>query len=212
MRAERTASRAELKLIDDAAAALLRAPGPVALAISGGRDSMALLHAVHRALNGVTPAHRTAPVRVITFDHGTGPAATAAAAFVVETARRLGLDVVAGRSTQPAATEAGWRAARWSYFASVVPSGATIATAHTRDDHVETIAMRVRRGSGARGLAGLEYAPPRIARPFVSIARVSVARYAAHHDVPYLEDPSNASRQHFRNRVRLDLLPAMRRL
>ena len=173
---------------------------------------MALLHAVHRALHAAAPGIRTASVRVVTFDHGTGPAATSAAALVTSEARRVGFDVVSGRATRPAATEAAWRAARWSYFASVLPPGGTIATAHTRDDHIETVAMRVLRGSGARGLAGLEYQAPRITRPFVRIARNVVARYAASQDVRYIEDPSNVSRRHFRNRVRLDLLPAIRRL
>jgi tRNA(Ile)-lysidine synthase len=212
MRAERAVSEPEQKQIDDAARALLSAPGQVVLAISGGRDSMALLHAVHGAIAAAAPGQRTAPVRVVTFDHGTGPAATRAAALVVGEARRLGLHAHSGRATQPAATEAAWRAARWAYFASVLPPDGTIATAHTRDDHVETVAMRVIRGSGARGLAGLEHAAPRITRPFVRIARDVVARYADSHGVRYVEDPSNASRRHFRNRVRLDLLPAIRRL
>jgi tRNA(Ile)-lysidine synthase len=72
--------------------------------------------------------------------------------------------------------------------------------------------MRVLRGSGARGLAGLLSDTPGIVRPFVRIGRDAVARYAAEHGVRCVEDPSNASRRHLRNRVRLDLLPAIRRL
>src|SRR3954467_9768330 len=83
------------------------------LAVSGGRDSMALLHAVAR----VAPRS----VRVVaTFDHGTGPAATRASRLVARDAARLGFPVVIGRApagTRP--TEAGWRAARQRFFNDV---------------------------------------------------------------------------------------------
>src|SRR5688500_6211298 len=74
------------------------------LAVSGGRDSMALLHAV------AAWRPRDVVVRVATFDHGTGPAARSAARLVVRTARRLGLVVVAGR---PPAGHAGRTEAEW---------------------------------------------------------------------------------------------------
>ena len=212
MRAERTVSGPELQQIDDAARGLIGARGQVLLAVSGGRDSMALLHAVHRAIHSAAPSVPIARVRVVTFDHGTGPAATTAAELVSREAGKLGFEVLSGRATVPATTEAAWRAARWSYFASVLPLDGRIATAHTRDDHIETVAMRVLRASGARGLAGLASNTPRIARPFLPIARDSVARYVIHHGVRYVSDPSNASRRHLRNRVRLDLLPAIRRV
>ena len=72
--------------------------------------------------------------------------------------------------------------------------------------------MRILRGAGARGLAALAAGADDVARPFLRIVRdVSVAAFARSKAVPFLEDPSNASREHLRNRVRLDLLPAVRR-
>jgi tRNA(Ile)-lysidine synthase len=70
--------------------------------------------------------------------------------------------------------------------------------------------MRVLRGSGARGLAGL-YARSPVLRPLLGVSRLDVAGYAHAMGVEWVEDPSNLSRRHLRNRVRLDLLPALER-
>src|SRR5213075_2601511 len=99
---------------------------------------MALLHAVAR----VAPRS----VRVVaTFDHGTGPAATRASRLVARDAARLGFPVVIGRApagTRP--TEAGWRAARQRFLSDVaIAARAVVATAHTQDDQLETVLMRV---------------------------------------------------------------------
>ena len=167
---------------------------------------MVLLHAVHRALTALSAHVEKPSVTVVTFDHGTGAAATAAAALVAEEASARGLPQTTS------ATEAGWRDARWSFVRSVTPPGAVVATAHTWDDHLETVVMRVLRNAGARGLAGLAAATPGLTRPFLEVRRSAIARYASDHAVPFIDDPSNQSRRHFRNRVRLDLLPAIRTL
>ncbi len=185
--------------------ALARAPGPVVLAVSGGRDSMTLMHAVAR----------WAPDRlaaVATFDHGTGSYATDAAAHVAANARRLGLTVVRERAHTSAHSEAEWRAARWRFLHRVAGAfGARVATAHTRDDQAETIVMRLLRGTGTRGLAALA-APTRIVRPWLDVSRTEVAAWAAAESIAFLDDPMNASRRFQRGRVRHDLLPAFERL
>jgi len=175
------------------------------LAISGGLDSMVMLEAFARV----------APERiavVATFDHGTGAHARRAAALVARRARTLGLAVRTGRTAAALHGEAAWREARWRFLRAVAGDvGGTIVTAHTDDDHLETVAMRILRGSGARGLAGL-LAPSDVERPFLAIRRATLEAYARAHDVRWVVDPSNASRAFFRNRVRLDLLPALRRV
>lgn len=182
--------------------ALTRVDGPLVLAISGGRDSMALMHAVARWARG-----RLATVA--TFDHGTGGYATDAAALVAAEARRLGLTVVRERARVPAHSEAAWRAARWKFLQRVAKAyGARVATAHTRDDQAETIVMRLLRGAGTRGLAALA-APSHIVRPWLAVSRAEVAAWAAAEGIPFLEDPTNASRAFQRGRVRHDLLPAL---
>ena len=172
------------------------------VAVSGGRDSMVLLEAIIRV-------SRDKIASVATFDHGTGDAATRAARFVTDYARCARLDVRAGESTTPATTEAAWRAQRLGFLRDVAHQfDARILTAHTLDDHLETVLMRALRGARARGLAGL-LAPSDIIRPLVTMPRTIVAACASAWGVPFLEDPTNLSRAHLRNRMRLDLLPAL---
>jgi tRNA(Ile)-lysidine synthase len=176
--------------------------GRLLLAVSGGRDSMALLHAMAR----------WAPERVAvvaTFDHGTGAHATEAAALVVAESRRLGFAVVRERARTPISGEVAWRAARWEFLRRVANGfTARVATAHTRDDQVETVLMRWMRGAGARGLAGLA-APSLVVRPWLDVSRAEVTAWGAEEGVPYVEDPSNADPRHLRVTLRHHLLPAL---
>ena len=174
------------------------------LAVSGGRDSIAMLHAAARAA-------RASVAMVATFDHGTGQHATEAARHVESEAARLGLPCIAGRASKAGKSEDEWRNARRQFLRGVALfNGGVIATAHTLDDHVETVVMRVLRDAGARGLAGL-YAPSDSVRPLLGFTRADVASYASQVGASWIEDPTNESRRHFRNRVRLDLLPALER-
>jgi PP-loop family len=85
-----------------------------------------------------------------------------------------------------------------------------VATAHSEDDQAETVFMRLLRGSGVRGLAGL-LAPGPILRPVLSLSRPTLRAMVDSQAVPFLDDPSNQDRRHLRNRVRLELLPAVAR-
>lgn len=172
----------------------------VLLAVSGGADSMALLHAM-----AAVATHRIAAVAV--FDHGTGAHATAAADVVVGAARRMGLRVVHGRAVRAGRTEAEWRAARWAFLRDMAQRfGARVATAHTADDQLETMVQRWMRGTGTRGLAALA-AQSDVVRPLLSVRRAAIRHYCQQHDLRWLEDPANADRRHLRVRLRLDVLP-----
>jgi len=177
-------------------------PGRYLLAVSGGRDSMLLLDAWSR--------WRADGAVVATFDHGTSSASRRAAAFVQRAAERRGFSVVTGAARGlRGADEAAWRAARHEFLSGWARKlGARACTAHTRDDQAETVLMRVLRGAGARGLAGM-YAASGIARPFLDVDRADVALAAAALGLRFVDDPTNADRRHLRNRVRLDLLPAL---
>lgn len=183
----------------------LRGELPIVLAISGGVDSMVLLDAAAATV----PARRLC---VATFDHGTGSAATKAAALVRVRAAVFGLACVSERARTRlwSRAEAELRNARWRFLRSVASRrGALVATAHTQDDQVETVLMRVLRGAGARGLAGM-YAPSDVARPLLAFTRRDVMRYARARGLDWIEDPSNQSLGYLRNRVRHGLLPALR--
>jgi len=175
------------------------------LAVSGGLDSMVLLDAAARVA-------RERVAVVATFDHGSGPHATHAAAFVAREAGKRGLPAVVGQGSGVPATEAGWREARWRFLRGIADQlGGSVVTAHTEDDQVETVLMRAMRGAGARGLAGL-YAPTTgVVRPLLGVRRARLERYALERGVRWVADPTNASSRFFRNRLRHDVLPALLR-
>jgi len=172
------------------------------LAVSGGRDSMVMLDAFTR----FAPESIAC---VATVDHGTGAHATDAVRLVTDWCAERGLRAVTTRLAGLAPSEGAWREARWRFLRDVAATEqAVVATAHTRDDNIETILIRELRGSGARGLAAL-HARSDVARPLLELSRELVGRYAAEEGVRWLEDPSNESRAYLRNRLRHEILPAL---
>jgi tRNA(Ile)-lysidine synthetase-like protein len=174
------------------------------LAVSGGMDSMVLLHAA-------LEVRSTAQLAVATFDHGSGPHSAEAVELVERTAMSNGLAVVVGRA-EPVErpSEAAWREARLAFLRGAAAEfRATICTAHTRDDQVETILFRELRGAGPRGLAGLA-AQGDILRPLLPFTRRDVADYARTAGVQWVDDPTKVDRSYSRNRLRHDVFPAMR--
>ncbi len=179
----------------------------VVLAISGGLDSMALLDAAAVACD------RTR-LLVATYDHGTGRAAEAACALVRRASADRGIECVVGRAVPGSIrrSEAAWRDARWRFLRAVARArGARVATAHTADDQIETVLMRELRGAGPRGMAGL-LAPSDVLRPLLGLRRAALVEFAAARGVEWVEDPTNASHRFLRNRLRHDVLPALRRV
>ncbi len=177
-------------------------PGNWLLAVSGGMDSMVMLDAAAETLD-----HDS--VTVATFDHGTGSAARAACRLVASRSLDLGLGCVCGRADIAGHSESEWRAARWDFLTDVAASlDATVVTAHTLNDQIETVFIRALRGAGPRGLAGLLANSP-VARPLIETTRAEIEQYALGDRTPFVTDPSNTDRRHLRNRVRLDLLPAL---
>jgi tRNA(Ile)-lysidine synthase len=197
-------ARVEAPVVERAVAAALEASPRVVLAVSGGIDSMVLLTAASHL-----PGRSRRKMVVATFDHGTGRAAGRAAALVARESARIGIPCVSGRAETVGTREEEWRTARWAFLAQVAAKhSAGVVTAHTRDDQVETVFMRILRDAGPRGLAGL-YADSEVVRPFLDLRRAAIADYAAANRVKFLEDPTNADRKHLRNRIRLDLLPSI---
>jgi tRNA(Ile)-lysidine synthase len=200
-------SHEEREVLERARSAARMADRPLLLAVSGGLDSMSLLD----AMASIVPERIAA---VATFDHATGPQSARASAHVCAEAARRGLHVVTGRMPRGAdrsdGVEAMWRSARRSFLEETAAAyGARIATAHTRDDQIETVLLRTMRAAGARGLAGLAAQGP-IVRPFLDVSRRTLERYAASRGIRWVEDPSNAGLDFLRNRVRHELLPALR--
>jgi tRNA(Ile)-lysidine synthase len=129
--------------------------------------------------------------------------------MVERKSRQLGFRCVIGTAATLGKKESEWRDERWRFLRSVATNfKAPVFTAHTLDDQIETVFMRILRDAGPRGLAGL-YAESDIVRPFLDLRRTDLERYAESRHVQYVEDPTNTSRAYLRNRVRHDLLPAL---
>lgn len=188
----------------------------VAVAVSGGADSVALLHALATRGTG-------ARIVVAHFHHGLrGVDADMDAQFVIGLAEGLGLVVSIGhwrRATEPPGrVESAARTARYAFLQDVAAQyGARyLATGHTADDQAETILHRILRGTGLQGLAGIpQYRRLNealtVVRPLLHVTRAGVLAYLHEHGIPFREDATNRDPVFTRNRLRHQLLPELER-
>jgi tRNA(Ile)-lysidine synthase len=197
---------------------LLEAGDRLAVACSGGADSVALLRILCdlRDELGIV-------LSVAHFHHGIrGAEADADQKFVKDLASTLQLEFASGSGDAPAyaaaskiSLETAARELRHKWFAGLVQQGAAskIATAHTLDDQAETVLMRIIRGTGARGLAGIAplHLGKHLVRPLLEISRKEVEEYLTAVGQPWREDSSNLDTGYTRNRIRHTLLPQLER-
>ena len=191
---------------------LTSARGIVA-AVSGGPDSMALMHLL--ALWRASAARP--PVIVATVDHGLRPEAAREAAFVAGEAARLGLPhrtlVWTGPKPKTGLQEAAREARYGLLVGCALEEGAThLVTAHTLDDQAETLLMRMSRGSGLAGLGGMRPERDRDGlrhvRPLLDCPKSTLLALCGREGWPFVEDPSNADERFARVRWRR-LMPAL---
>ncbi len=190
------------------------------IGVSGGRDSVALLHGlVALGYGRLVVAH---------LDHGLrGRAARADARFVARLADKLGLpadlervDVASLARTSKRSVETAARDARHQFFfqAGVRHRCRTLFLAHHADDQVETFLFNLLRGAGPAGLAAMRVESRqclgrrrlRIVRPLLGVWRPEIDEYLARHGLAWREDATNADTgAHTRNRLRAEILPAL---
>lgn len=201
----------------------LRAQGvppaaPLVVGVSGGPDSVALLHAVCRGW----PREQ---VTAATLNHGWRASAAAEAEYVQGLARQWGVawrDGQADARQMAAEThqslEAASRQARYDFLAQTAQTvaAAHILVAHQADDQAETILMHILRGSGLGGLQGMRPVAPTpghpaftLLRPLLDVSRREVDAYLVIHRLEALQDASNNDLRFVRNRVRAELLPLL---
>jgi tRNA(Ile)-lysidine synthase len=185
-------------------------PGVAVVAVSGGPDSVALLD----LLCGAASATGLELV-VAHADHGIRPDSGNVATAVRALAARHGLPFELGElRLGAAATETAARRARYAWLAAVRERHAAryLVTAHHRDDQIETVLLRVLRGSGPAGLAAM---PVRsrggVVRPLLPFTKAELAAHVAALGLPWYEDPANRDVRHLRSWVRAELLPALAR-
>lgn len=187
----------------------------IVVGVSGGPDSLALLHFLHGT---------GYPLLVASFNHRLRPESDADVAHVQKIARGLGLpfvsdsaDVTAYAGAEGLSLEEAARELRYRFlFRAARKAGAgAVAVGHTADDQAETVLMHFLRGAGLAGLKGM---PPRIilpmfdpeiplVRPLLGWTRAQTEAYCRQHGIAYLTDSTNTDTTYFRNRLRHELLP-----
>ena len=181
-------------------------------AVSGGGDSVALLHLIQRW------TRRRVRITVAHLDHGTRRGSRVDRKFVEDLARELGCaclserrDVRALRRKSESPEEGARRVRRSFLLEAMRTAGAeTIATGHTLDDQAETILMRLVRGAGTTALTGMaESGPGPFVRPLLGFEGRDLRDWLEQRGLTYREDPSNRSLQFDRNRVRRLVLPVL---
>ncbi len=184
------------------------------LALSGGLDSVALLHALAglRERLGV-------PLDALHVHHGLHPDAARWQAFCERLGRGLGVPVRTLRVSVAAASgeslEAVARDARYAALAAVLAPGDVLLSAQHRDDQAETVLLQLLRGAGPGGLAAMPAEAPlgagRLVRPLLGFSRADLEAYAREQALVWVEDPSNEDLRFDRNFLRREVIPALRR-
>ena len=192
------------------------------VAVSGGLDSVALLHLLmeQRERCGLR-------LSVGHVDHGLrGAASRADAGFVRALAEELGIDGAVecvephrlrdgGSSRARPTLQEAARRVRYDALRRMATRARAdvIVTAHTADDQAETVLLRLLRGCGPDGLGGIPERSPdgRVARPLLGVTRAALSEWVAARDIRYREDATNASDRYTRNRLRRHWLPQLER-
>lgn len=193
--------------------------GPYLAGVSGGRDSVALLHLLREAgYERLTVCH---------LDHGLRPESARDAEFVADLARDWNYpavvetaDVAALAKASKCSVETAARNARRAFFAATGKRRRChrLFLAHHADDQVETFLFRLLRGAGPAGLGAMQSESPlspesplRLLRPLLGVWREEIDAYVQTHRLPYREDASNADPGPTRNRIRAAVLPLLDR-
>lgn len=198
----------------------------VVVGVSGGADSMCLLHflvsnAEHYGIK-VAAAHVNHCLR--------GAESERDCDFVIEQCEKMGIeccvkyaDVAAIAREKGLGLEECGRQVRYDFFNEVVDkfnnkfSGENIykhaiATAHTASDNAETVLLNITRGCGSEGLCGIPAVRGNVIRPLINITRLQVEQYCADNGVPFITDSSNLSDDYSRNKIRLTVLPELSKI
>lgn len=182
-------------------------PGePLVVALSGGRDSVVLLHLLR-----FTPGLPEHPLVAAHLDHAMRPGSAADADWVRGMCRAWSVPLRDHRLSASPGDEASARRARYAFLEEVrrAEAAAVVLTAHHADDQAETVLFRVARGTGIRGLRGiLPHRRPGVWRPLLEARRQDLARYAASVGVGWRRDPTNLLPLP-RNVLRHEILPRL---
>lgn len=203
---------------------LLTADQTVIVAVSGGADSVALLHIMTR----LRP-HLGIRLHAASLHHGIrGQAAQNDLNFVQQMAEQWRLPYTLGHADVPQLArergigiQAAARQARYDFLAQTAlqTNSDCVAVAHHANDQAETVLMHMIRGSGLNGLKGMRFVTPMpshasitLIRPLLELAREDLERYCAAHNLRFRHDDSNDDLRHQRNFIRREVMSRLRRL
>lgn len=189
----------------------------VLCAVSGGADSVCLLHLLcavsHEKGLEVYAAH---------YEHGIrGAESLRDADFVKELCAALDVELMVEHGDVPryaaekhTGTEEAARELRYAFLERAADAFGCdcIATAHNADDNAETMLFNLARGSGAKGLQGIPARRGRIIRPIIGVTRAEIEAYLASINAAHVEDSTNAADEYSRNRIRHRVMPELRRV
>jgi len=188
----------------------------VLVAVSGGPDSVCLLHVLHALAKELDLS-----LHVAHLDHMfRGQESADEALFVADLAKKLGVPATIEHVDVPAfclerglSSQEGARDIRYRFFHRVADEtdADRIATGHTANDQAETFLMRLIRGAGVSGLSSIPPVRENIIRPLINATREEVLEHLRAISQEFKTDPSNATLVYTRNRIRLEVLPMLRR-
>ena len=187
----------------------------VLVAVSGGADSSALLSILLKLSDPLG-----FELVIGHFDHHLRDTSNVDRRHVEVAAAGLGLpfhygegDVHARADEYGETIEEAARKLRYQFLFELADTvrADRIATGHTRDDQVETVLMRILRGTGTRGLAGIPIRRGKLIRPLLGLAHLQLVNYCRKNHIAFVEDPLNRDKRFTRNWLRYELLPSIRR-
>ena len=186
----------------------------VAVGVSGGADSMALLHVLLELRDeynmNIIACHVNHGIRGETADRDE--------MFVIRECEKLGVevhvlsaDVPAGAERERLGVEEYGRKLRYEFFNSVADD-VIIATAHTLSDRCETLIFNITRGTSVKGLCSIPAQRDNIVRPLIDCTRDEIEKYCADNSIEYITDETNFEDIYSRNRIRLNVIPELKKL
>lgn len=187
----------------------------IAVACSGGKDSMALLHFLWKNKKDLG-----CTIVAVNVDHSIRENSASDSAFVKNFCKKnniecysLKVDAIEYSNAHKVSIEQGARECRYEIFESLVTNGVVdkIALAHHLQDQAETILLNLFRGTGIAGASGMDFIRDNIyIRPMLSTSQTSIRAYLGSNEIPYVEDETNADIEYNRNFIRNQIMPLIR--
>ncbi len=182
------------------------------VAVSGGLDSMVLLHLVSTMPNSIQVAHINYQLRGQASDMDAQLVEDFCTKHQIVFHKKV-IDTKAYLAENKLGLQEGARNIRYQFFTEIIgDNNIKILTAHHANDNVETVLMHIARGTGFKGLTGIPVINKTIIRPLLHYTRAQIEAYATLHEVPFRTDASNSINDYTRNAIRNTLLPTWQKI